>query len=73
MDRWTIVCRIVKLEYNEFVSKKTQKDTKVLNIELMDRTGMKIAGVFFGDAAVKFKDYLVKDRVYKISQGQIRA
>jgi hypothetical protein len=55
------------------VSKKTQKDTKVLNIELMDRTGMKIAGVFFGDAAVKFKDYLVKDRVYKISQGQIRA
>ena len=32
MDRWTIVCRIVKMEYSEFVSKKTAKDTKVLNI-----------------------------------------
>jgi hypothetical protein len=54
------------------VSKKTNKDTKVLNIELMDRTGMKISGAFFGEAALQFKDYLVKDRVYKISQGQIR-
>ncbi len=47
MDRWTIVCRIVKLDYNEFISKKTGKDTKVLNVELMDRIGMKISGAFF--------------------------
>lgn len=38
----------------------------------MDRTGMKISGTFFGEAAVSFKDTLVKDRVYQISQGQIR-
>ena len=48
MDRWTIVCRIVKMDYNEFISKKSGKDTKVLNIELMDRIGMKISGAFFG-------------------------
>ena len=48
MDRWTIVCRIVKMDYSEFVSKKTGKDTKVLNVELMDRIGMKISGAFFG-------------------------
>lgn len=54
------------------MSKKSGKDTKVLNLELMDRTGMKISGAFFGEAAKEFKDYLVKDRVYKISQAQIR-
>jgi len=72
MDRWTIVCRVVKVVFDQFTSRKSGKDTKVLNVELMDRTGMKISGAFFGDAADKFKDYLVKDRVYKISQGQIR-
>jgi hypothetical protein len=71
MDRWTIICRIVKLEYNELISKQG-KDTKVLNLELMDRAGMKISGTFFSDAAKEFSSYLVKDRVYKISQGQIR-
>lgn len=72
MDRWIIICRIVKMEYSEFISKKTGKDTKVLNLELMDRTGMKISGAFFGEAAKEFNNYLVKDRVYKISHGQIR-
>ncbi len=38
----------------------------------MDRTGMKISGAFFGQAAKDFNTRLVKDRVYKISQGQIR-
>lgn len=33
---------------------------------------MKISGAFFGESALKFKDELVKDRVYKISQGQLR-
>lgn len=51
MDRWTIVCRIVKKEYKEFISKKTGKQTKTLNVELMDRAGMKISGVFFSDSA----------------------
>jgi len=60
------------MEYSEFISKKTAKETRVLNVELMDRTGMKISGAFFGESALKFKDELVKDRVYKISQGQLR-
>ena len=38
----------------------------------MDRAGIKIAGVFFGDAADNFKDFLVENRIYKISKGQIR-
>ncbi len=38
----------------------------------MDRSNMKISGVFFGQAALKFKELLQKDHVYKISQGQIR-
>jgi len=38
----------------------------------MDRTGMKISGAFFGEAAESFKDYLIKDRVYKVSQGSLR-
>jgi hypothetical protein len=38
----------------------------------MDRSSMKISGVFFGEAALKFKELLQKDHVYKISQGQIR-
>jgi hypothetical protein len=32
MDRWTIVCRIVKMDYKEFISKKTGKETKVLSV-----------------------------------------
>lgn len=48
MNRWTIVCRIVKIDYSEFISKKTGKETKLLAVELMDRTGMKISGKFFG-------------------------
>jgi hypothetical protein len=38
----------------------------------MDRAGMKIIGVCFGETAEYWKDNLTQDRVYKISQGQIK-
>jgi len=32
MDRWTIVCRVVKVAFDQFTSRKSGKDTKVLNV-----------------------------------------
>jgi hypothetical protein len=40
---------------------------KILNIDLIDRSEVKISGVFFYEAAEKFKDELKLNSVYKIS------
>lgn len=45
---WQIVVRLTKKTYKNFISKNTGKDTKVLNVELMDSTGEKITGAMFG-------------------------
>lgn len=44
---------------------------KILNIDLIDRSEVKISGVFFYEAAEKFKDELKLNSVYKISEGSI--
>ncbi len=64
---WHLLCRIIKLDYQEFKKKDSDKIVRVLNIELMDRSDVRIAGAFFYEAADKFKDYLKLNSVYKIS------
>jgi hypothetical protein len=71
LKNWHLLCRISKLDFNEFQKKNSDKMVRVLNIELMDRSDVKISGAFFYDAADKFKDYLKVGRVYKISDGTI--
>ncbi len=58
--------------FSEFTSKKNNdKLTKVLNLELMDKTGMKIKGTFFGDLAEEMNDIIKENSVYHISNGGI--
>lgn len=56
LKNWHLLCRIMKLEYQEFKKKGTETNMQVLSIELMDRSNVKISGAFFSEAAVKFKD-----------------
>lgn len=44
---------------------------QVLNIELIDISEVTISGAFFYEAALKFKDELKLNGIYKISQGTI--
>jgi hypothetical protein len=64
---WHLLCRITKLDYSEHKKKDSDKIVRVLNIELMDRSEVRIAGAFFYEVADKFKDYLKLNSVYKIS------
>lgn len=72
LPNWEIVCRITDMNYREFISKKNNKFTQILTMELMDRTGMKIEGTVFGDFAKELSEKLTKNGLYKISRGQIR-
>ena len=56
LKNWHLLCRVTKVDYQEFQKKNSDKLVKLLNIELMDRSEIKIAGVFFYEAAEKFKD-----------------
>lgn len=38
LKNWHLLCRITKLDYQEFLKKNSDKMVKVLNIELMDRS-----------------------------------
>ena len=71
LKNWHLLCRITKLDYQEFQKKNSDKLVRVLNVQLMDRSEVKIAGAFFYEAADKFKDYLKLNSVYKISEGSI--
>ena len=44
---------------------------RMLTIQLIDRSDVKISGYFFYDAADKFRDVLKQNSVYKISEGNI--
>lgn len=59
------------MDYNEFQKKNSDKIVRVLNIELIDRSGLSISGAFFYEAADKFKEYLKVGSIYKISEGSI--
>jgi hypothetical protein len=72
LPNWEIVCRITDMVYKEFISKKSNKFTQILTIELMDRTGMKIEGTVFGDYAKELSSKLQLNALYRISKGQIR-
>jgi hypothetical protein len=39
---------------------------------LIDRTGMKIEGVMFGDNAKEFHDRIKQGHIYRVSRGQMR-
>lgn len=60
------------MAYKEFISKKSNKFTQILTVELMDRTGMKIEGTVFGDYAKELSGKLQLNALYRISKGQIR-
>lgn len=49
-----------------------KKGTKVLEIELVDKSKKKIMGTFFGECALEFDDYLKEGSVYEVSKGYIR-
>lgn len=55
LQNWEIVCRVTDIIYKEFISKKSNKFTQILTIELMDRTGMRIEGTVFGEYAKELK------------------
>jgi len=48
---WHLLCRITKVDYQEFQKKNSDKLVKLLNIDLIDRSDVKISGVFFYEAA----------------------
>jgi hypothetical protein len=68
---WHLLCRITKLDYQEFQKKNSDKLVKLLNIDLIDRSDVKISGTFFYEAAEKWKEELKLNSVYKISEGSI--
>lgn len=44
---WHLLCRISKMDYQEFKKKNTDKTVRMLTIELIDRSDVKINGFFF--------------------------
>ena len=44
----------------------------MLKIELVDSHGTSIEGTFFNDAAKKFDQVLIKNKVFLFSNGQIK-
>ncbi len=45
---------------------------KLFSMTLIDRTGMKIEGVMFGDTAKEYYDLIKLNGVYRMTRGQIR-
>ena len=45
---------------------------KLLTLELMDRTGLKIEATLFGDEAKEEHSRIKKGGVYRIARGQIK-
>lgn len=71
LKNWHLLCRISRIDYQEFQKKNSDKLVRMLTIDLIDRSDVKITGTFFYDAADKFKDILKLNSVYKISEGGI--
>jgi hypothetical protein len=63
--------RVVEVSYKEFRSKQG-KMIKLLTLELMDRTGLKIEATLFGDEAKEEHNRIKKGGVYRIARGQIK-
>lgn len=71
LKNWHLLCRVTKVDYQEFKKKNEDKIVRMLTIELIDRSEVKIFGYFFYEAADKFKDLIKLNSVYKISEGNI--
>lgn len=71
LKNWHLLCRVSKVDYQEFKKKNEDKMVRLLTVELMDRSDVKILGYFFYDAADKFQNYIKLNSVYKISEGSI--
>lgn len=69
--KWEIVVRIIEKSYREF-NNKSGKLTKIFSMTMIDRAGIKIDGVMFGDNAKEYHDLIHLNRIYRISRGQIR-
>lgn len=69
--KWEIVVRVIEKSYREFTN-KSGKLTKIFSMTMVDRTGMKIDGVMFGDSAKEHHDLIKLHHIYRISRGQIR-
>jgi replication factor A1 len=69
--KWEIVVRVIEKSYREFTN-KSGKLTKIFNMTLVDRTGIKIDGVMFGDSAKEYHDLIKLNHIYRMSRGQIR-
>ena len=63
--------RVINLAYKEFKSKQG-KLIKLLTLELVDRTGIKIEATLFGDEAKQEYQRMKKGYVYRIAKGQIK-
>ncbi len=69
--KWTIQCVVQKkFEMKSFASQKGHGG--ILNIHLVDRSGVDIRGTFFNNAALKFDPLLEENSVYTFSNGTIR-
>ena len=71
LKNWHLLCRIAKMDYSEFNKKNIDKMVRMLTIELIDRSDVKISGYFFYEAADKFNYILKLNSVNKISEGNI--
>lgn len=47
IKNWHLLCRIAKMDYSEFKKKNSDKMVRLLTIELIDRSDVKISGYFF--------------------------
>ncbi len=72
MQNWRIYCRINKLNYSEFESRKSHNQTKLLTMELMDRKGATIRATMFGDYAETMSKKLQAGETYIFSRGMVK-
>lgn len=47
LKNWHLLCRICKMDYQEFKKKNENRMVRILTIELIDRSQVKISGSFF--------------------------
>jgi hypothetical protein len=69
--KWEIVVRVLEKSYREF-NNKSGKLTKIFSMTMVDRTGLKIEGVMFGDSAREYHDLIRQNHIYRLSRAQIR-
>lgn len=72
LNGWTLYCRVNKVSYREFDSKKNGKKIQLLEFEMRDRNDWTCKGNIFGEYALKMKDSVNEGEVYTFSRGSIK-